>query len=791
LGVAASRAPVRKTRRFPRRLAADVTRSAGAHPASLALLTLFALFAAISLGCFPAPAFCAETSLAADEAKPASITVVLDDNYPPYIFRDQNGQIQGYLVDEWKLWSEKTGVKAAIEATDWGKAQQIMAAGGADVIDTIFYTEARAKLYDFSKAYTDLPVPVFYHKTLSGITDVDSLKGFSIAVKSGDACIDVLKQHGIFTLREYESYEDIIKAAAANEVKVFIIDEPPALYYLYKYGLENEYKYGFTLYSGQFHRAVKKGRTALLNLVETGFSQITPKESEALQKKWLGVPLVDSRTMRILGYWLGVVAAAIAALVFFNFTLRRRVRAKTAELDALMRELVKGEERYRLLFEMESDAILLMTTPEGEILEANQAACDMHGYTAEEMRRRTVMDLSAEPQETARAVREMAETVPIRWHRRKDGTIFPTEIRSRRLELHGRALRISALRDITERKKTENALLESRKLLEHVLNSIPQAVFWKDNHSVYLGCNQVFARDAGVEEPWHIIGKTDFELPWASDYAPAYVEDDNEVIRSAKAKERIIERLKKAGGETIWLETTKVPLTDDAGRVFGVLGVYTDITERKLYEEKIENSLREKEVLLKEVHHRVKNNLQILSSLINLQAKSLGKKAETDAFLVMQNRVRSISLVHESLYRSPDLSAVGMRDYLPNLAKQIAAAYDETAKNVRLELDVDDIALSVDKGIPLGLLATELVTNALKHAFPPGTPGVLLLALKQTQDGCLLVVEDNGVGLPDGFNIDASDTLGVQLLNALAAQLNGSLRITGNGKTRFEVEFPG
>jgi PAS domain S-box-containing protein len=783
---------------FPRRAAsgargrgdAQIPEERPAPFARLGRFVPFVLSAAVALGCLAARAWCAEVTRAALDARPASIAVILDDNYPPYIFRDQNGQIQGYLVDEWRLWSEKTGVTAELTATDWDKAQRIMAEGGADVIDTIFYNDARAKLYDFSEAYADLPVPVFYHKSLSGITGVGSLKGFSIAVKSGDACIDVLTRNGISTLKEYDSYEDIIKAAVANEVKVFTIDEPPALYYLYKYGLENEYKYGFTLYSGQFHRAVKKGRGDLLHLVETGFDAITPKEREALQKKWLGAPLADSRLMRLLGYWFGAVAAAIAALVFFNLTLRRRVRSKTAELDALMRELAKSEERYRLLFEMESDAILLMTTPEGEILEANQAACDMHGYTAGEMRRLTVLELSAEPHETERVVRDRTENVPMRWHRRKDGSAFPAEIHSRHFELHGRSLRISALRDITARKKAENALLESRKLLEHVLNSIPQAVFWKDNHSVYLGCNQVFARDTGMEEPWHIIGKTDFELTRSTDHARAYVADDREVIGHAKAKRRIIEQVTKADGAVIWVETTKIPLTDDAGRVFGVLGVYEDITDRKLYEEKIENSLREKEVLLKEVHHRVKNNLQILSSLINLQAQSLGEKAETGAFVVMQNRVRSISLVHESLYRSPNLSAVGMRDYLPNLVKQLAATYSETARSVRLDLDVDDIALGVDKGIPLGLLVTELVTNALKHAFAPGKPGVLLLALKQTGDGCRLVVEDNGVGLPDGFDLDASDTLGVQLLSALASQLGGELRISGNGTTRFEVEFP-
>ena len=232
-----------------------------------------------------------------------TITVVSDDNYPPYIFRDFNGDIQGILVDEWKLWEKKTGIKVNLIAMDWGKAQEYFLKGQADVIDTIFFTEKRAMQYDFTKPYATIDVPVFFHKNLGGIVDIESLQGFTIGVKKGDACIEVLKKHGITSLQEYDSYEAIVKAAKDHQIKVFSIDKPPALYYLYKMNLEDEFRYSLNLYTGKFHRAVIKGRTDILKIVEDGFSLITKKEHNAIEKNGWGNPL-SGRRISAMFYFL-------------------------------------------------------------------------------------------------------------------------------------------------------------------------------------------------------------------------------------------------------------------------------------------------------------------------------------------------------------------------------------------------------------------------------------------------------------------------------------------------------
>ena len=312
-----------------------------------------------------------------------TITVVSDDNYPPYIFRDFNGDIQGILVDEWKLWEKKTGLKVNLIAMDWGKAQEFFLKGQADVIDTIFFAEKRAKQYDFTKPYATINVPVFFHKNLGGIVDIESLQGFTIGVKKGDACIEVLKKHGITSLQEYDSYEAIVKAAKDHQIKVFSIDKPPALYYLYKMNLEDEFRYSLNLYTGKFHRAVIKGRTDILKIVEDGFSLITKKEHNAIEKKWMGEPLIRPAYLRYVLFSFLLVGLLFLMLVFLNITLRKKVRSKTSELQDLVNQLKKSENQFRSLFNSITDLIYTQDM-EGRFASANPAMQRLFGYDMDE-----------------------------------------------------------------------------------------------------------------------------------------------------------------------------------------------------------------------------------------------------------------------------------------------------------------------------------------------------------------------------------------------------------------------
>lgn len=209
----------------------------------------------------------------------------MDDNYPPFVFRDSAGQLQGVLKDTWALWQAHTGITVHLQAMDWARAQQVMQSGQADVIDTIFLTEPRKRLYDFTAPYARLEVPIFFHHSIGGIADAGSLKGFTVGVKDGDACIDVLRGQGVDSLKTFPSDTAVVAAAGAGEVRVFCVDQPPALYLLNKLGIERDFRHSVPLYTGEFHRAVRKGNTALLKIVEDGFDRITAAEREQVQRK--------------------------------------------------------------------------------------------------------------------------------------------------------------------------------------------------------------------------------------------------------------------------------------------------------------------------------------------------------------------------------------------------------------------------------------------------------------------------------------------------------------------------
>lgn len=273
-----------------------------------------------------------------------TLRVVTDNNYPPYVFQGKDGIIQGILVDQWRLWQQKTGVQVEISAMDWSSALKQMKGGEFDVIDTIFKTEDRLAWLDFGTPYARLEVPAFFKNQISGITDIDSLQDFVVAVKDGDAAIDLLRRHGVENLIFFKGYEEIVLAAKEHKVNVFVIDKPPALYFLYKYGIEQEFNATLPFSVGFFHRAVKKGDTSLLGQIESGFARISPDELQQIEKKWYGAPIVSSRAPLYLLIGVGVLSLFLLLLFFWNRSLSVAVKRHTYALELNREELVKTKD---------------------------------------------------------------------------------------------------------------------------------------------------------------------------------------------------------------------------------------------------------------------------------------------------------------------------------------------------------------------------------------------------------------------------------------------------------------
>ena len=282
-----------------------------------------------------------------------TIRVVLDDNYPPFIFKDSGGNFQGILVDQWKLWGEKTGIKVELYPTSWNKALEDMKDGKYDAIDTIFQNAERDKMFDFTKPYSKIDVRIFFPKSISGIVGVDSLQGFSVAVKAGDASILYLLSNGISNLHLYDNYEEIINAAKVGQDSIFVMDMPPAQYFLYKENLQNEFNYSTPLYTGEFHRAVLKGNTAMLDTIEKGFSLISDKEYSEINKKWYGQEEPSNKYFQYLLYILGIIILALLILSAISYALKANVNRKTKELkdavDVLKESQGQQEKQARFI----------------------------------------------------------------------------------------------------------------------------------------------------------------------------------------------------------------------------------------------------------------------------------------------------------------------------------------------------------------------------------------------------------------------------------------------------------
>lgn len=274
----------------------------------------------------------------------SEITVVLDNNYPPYIFMDSNGKPQGILVDEWKLWEEKTGIKVTLFPMAWDKAINVMKAGNYDVIDTIFENPERDKFYDFTKPYAKIDVAIFFPKGISGIESAETLKGFDVAVKSEDAAISFLKSRGVFNLNLHDSYEDIIVSAKSGQDSIFVMDMPPAEYFLLKNNIQNEFKFSKPLYTGEFRRAVAKGNIGLLQTVENGFSMISKNEYKEISTKWLGSNTQNNVYSTYAMYGMLILTIIVLLLIGISYMLNKSVNNKTKELKEVINFLKQSRE---------------------------------------------------------------------------------------------------------------------------------------------------------------------------------------------------------------------------------------------------------------------------------------------------------------------------------------------------------------------------------------------------------------------------------------------------------------
>jgi PAS domain S-box-containing protein len=628
---------------------------------------------------------------------PSSISVILDDNYPPYIFRDSAGNLQGILPDDWKLWEHTTGVRVDLKAMSWDKALTIMESGGADVIDTIFSNADRAKIYRFTKPYTRIDVPIFVHRSLQGVGSPENLRGFAVGVKRGDACIDVLRSHGVQTFREFDSYEEIVSNAVAGNLRVFVMDAPPAMYFLIRSSAESAFRVSEPLYTGEFHRAVRIGNEKLLAFVEEGFRKIPENRLAAVQKRWLGTPLFSRAWLPWIFGAAGVALLFLGILVAWNLLLRRQVRNRTAQLSATLDHLRESADRVRTIFDSMNDAIFVHSAEDYSILDVNDRMCEMFGLSREEALNKRVVDISAgiSPWTQADAERWLRKSQVegpqlFLWKcKKQSGELFWTEVNMRSTEIDGRKRIIVAVRDVNDREIARQELSNSRALLEAVFerSPVPVALVMATDRSVRYASRSCLEL-LGIPQSRFTPGTRmdDFFGEWNefnNDGTPIPVEDlpisralEGEVIRGR----RILVR-RKDGGESI-VVSDAVPIRNAEGDLLAGFLIFPDITEIIMMEREIrelnrdlENKVRERTRKLEEtvgelesfsysVSHDLRAPLRAIDGFSHILSEEFGptmdEKARRYVQLIGESAVRMGQLIDGVLSLSR-LSATPMR----------------------------------------------------------------------------------------------------------------------------------
>ncbi|NTV71011.1 MAG: transporter substrate-binding domain-containing protein [Azonexaceae bacterium] len=713
-----------------------------------------------------------------------ALHVVTDDNYPPYLFRNSAGDPEGYLVDYWQLWEKKNGIKVRLSATNWAEAQQMVRDNRADVIDMIFRTPPREPLYDFSAPYADLPVVIYSHASISGISSVTTLHGFQVGVQSGDACIDKLAEKGITSLLVYRNYAELIAAAQRAEVKVFCLDEHPGDFYLYKAGAEKLFLKAFELYRGQFHRAVRKGNLETLRIVEQGMRAISPDEEAALRKKWFGTPLDISAYGRYVG--LGLLTATLLGTVLLAWilTLRRQVYAKTLTLKKALRDLQeaheatqKTEENLSAILRAIPD-LLFELDAEGRYIDvfANQEA--LLASPKEHLLGKRIDDvLPADAAHEALAAiagaidhgSDYGRTICLQLGERKHW--FELSATRKAPEADGSYHAMVLSRDITQRREAEEALLQAReealvaerdKHFRTLFDAAPVALtFVRGDEIAQL--NRRFVELFGYRES----DISSLDAWWRNAYPDlAYRAWVQETWQSALA------RAGQTGGS---VDSMEYRVTCKDGRELtlliggqlvddGLIATFTDISPMKAAESAMKEAKEvadaasaAKSTFLANMSHEIRTPMNAILGYAHLlgktplqpeQTERLGKIEEAGKHLLsIINDILDISKIEAGklVLEQTSFPLSSIIDHVRSLVAESARA-----KGLAIEIDYGEVPPTLH-GDPTRLRQALLnfASNAVK--FTERGSITLRARLLERQGEELLVrfeVEDTGIGIP-------------------------------------------
>ena len=341
--------------------------------------------------------------------------------------------------------------------------------------------------------------------------------------------------------------------------------------------------------------------------------------------------------------------------------------------------------------------------------------------------------------------------------------------------------------DITKRKLVEESLKESEAKFRYFVETSPDMIWEIDTKGNFTYISPQSSVVLGYK-PEEIIGNNIVSL-----ISPGSIEHGRKSlfahINGPNKFNTIEVSAKHRNGNELIIEIRSVRINDKNGQVKGFQGIARDITDKTISTNQLKTSIKEKDVLLQEIHHRVKNNMQIISSLLNLQIRHVEDNNAIDLLKESQNRVRSMAMIHEKLYQSNDFTHINITEYIESLVSGLFYSYSISKEQIIPIINVDDVQLNIETAVPCGLIINELVSNSLKHGFPKEKLGEVYISLKIIDDNYELVVGDNGIKFPKDINFRSTDSLGLQLVNNLVNQIDGRISLDTTHGTEFKIIF--
>ncbi len=463
-------------------------------------------------------------------------------------------------------------------------------------------------------------------------------------------------------------------------------------------------------------------------------------------------------------------------------------------------KLRASEEKYRGIFDCSIAAIYLFDQDK-HFIDSNQAGLDLLGYSREELLQMSIPDVDADPVVVLPAHSELLSGRRLinceHELRRKDQSIITVLNNSIPLtESNGNVIgMLSTLLDITERKQAENKIKASETFIRDVIDSLSSSLAVLDQHGTIIDVNASWKRhatDNGCLDRNFYMGTNYLDVCEKAAATGLGIE----LMEIAGGIRSVIDRSESSYGREyfcqtpsgdLWSRMKAFPLnTPEAGAVI----IHDDITAQKRAESSILNALEEKQVLLQEIHHRVKNNLQVVIGLLGLQTGQLKNPTVKEALQVSQQRIKIMAMIHETLHQGQNLAAVSLAGFLMKLTQQLKNAYNQHA-NILVTVEAEEIVLKMDQAIPCGLIVNELVTNALKYAFPGNASGQVHIKASRIDGSRIeLKVTDNGIGLPPSVDLTRPSSLGLQMVRGLVEhQLSGSFYASVSGGTTFVMRW--